>query len=527
MRLVVAAMRSPSTLSSSSESSPDWSSSRSSVTRRFASSSFSRTMNPVPNPSANSASFATGERYRAASATEATEAASRIDPPESPRSAEVNDPPRAPAPKRCMASAFFDVARAPRRIACASLRLIEFWRFRRPMDTARSEPTWSLTSSFARSLSAKASSPSSAALAKLRASLPLSLRAAAFSAAAPGDSTKSSASRNDGAELRRSRGASPEASDPFPDPPPRERCEPPRPGDREPTSEVSLDPPAPSRRKPESKSSWPSGSSSSRSSRMAFEYRPNRSAPEPHPSSRSTTAAFFSRRLAPGANPRSWWNTRTKGASTCALGLDDSARERFPATAPEPKNARPWNPPPPSPPRPPPWPPLEALNPPPLASKLPSCSLDPLTLMSQSLRTSGRSSTARAARVFPLLGGPSTKSNLGAIASCASATTRFAARSVVSWPMSGERHERAEIVGSRARSSVRAVAHAEEANASAVAAARGSSEERTEREPPSPGSSPSSRFRASEPAREPAPEPSEPSIERSLSLECLRDRPPN
>ena len=91
---------------------------------------------------------------------------------------------------------------------------------------------------------------------------------------------------------------------------------------------------------------------------MAFEYRPNRSAPEPHPSSRSTTAAFFSRRLAPGANPRSWWNTRTKGASTCALGLDDSARERFPATAPEPKNARPWDPPPPSPPRPPPWPPL-------------------------------------------------------------------------------------------------------------------------------------------------------------------------
>ena len=47
-------------------------------------------------------------------------------------------------------------------------------------------------------------------------------------------------------------------------------------------------------------------------------------------------------------------------------------------------------------------------------------------------RASGKSSTAAAARVFPARAGPERKRSLGAIASCASAMTRFAARSVVS-----------------------------------------------------------------------------------------------
>ena len=51
----------------------------------------------------------------------------------------------------------------------------------------------------------------------------------------------------------------------------------------------------------------------------------------------------------------------------------------------------------------------------------------PQTRRSHIRRASFRSSTVAAARVLPECGGPSMKSNLGAIDSCASAMTRFAA----------------------------------------------------------------------------------------------------
>ena len=154
-----------------------------------------------------------------------------------------------------------------------------------------------------------------------------------------------------------------------------------------------------------SSSSAPPSSARSmpRISRMGLAYRPSRSRSSPQPSSRATTAALRSREVASGENPRSWWNSRW-----------NDARANEPLLR-------------------------MAAPPPPRGSRriASSTACAPRVRRSHMRRASGRSSTAAAARVFPARAGPSRNNKRGAIASCASAMTRFAARSVVSCATSG------------------------------------------------------------------------------------------